>query len=99
MTQFEKPLFPLGRVVMTTNLERTLLASDPDALGELMGMFQRHQSGDWGDLGAEDKALNDEAAKEGLRILSAYVTRKGIRLWIITEWDRSVTTALLPEDY
>jgi hypothetical protein len=75
------------------------LASDPDALGELMGMFQRHQSGDWGDLGAEDKALNDEAVKEGLRILSAYVTRKGIRLWIITEWDRSVTTALLPEDY
>jgi len=32
-------------------------------------------------------------------LLSAYRTLRGEKLWIITEWDRSVTTLLLPEDY
>ena len=31
--------------------------------------------------------------------LSAYRTRKGVRIWIITEADRSVTTVLLPSEY
>ena len=45
----------------------------------------RHLSGDWGDLDEEDRSLNDAAVIDGSRILSAYTTRKGERLWIITE--------------
>ena len=41
--------------------------------------------GDWGDLDDEDKSLNDAALIDGSRILSAYVTRKGERIWVITE--------------
>ena len=29
----------------------------------------------------------------------AYCDRAGVKFWIITESDRSVTTTLLPEDY
>jgi hypothetical protein len=51
----------------------------------------------------EDKRANDRAVKEGTRILSAYdvLLEDGetVRIWIITEADRSVTTALLPEEY
>jgi hypothetical protein len=36
---------------------------------------------------------------EGSRLLSSYTARNGRRFWIITEWDRSVTTILLPEEY
>jgi hypothetical protein len=32
-------------------------------------------------------------------VLSAYVTRAGDRLWAITEWDRSATTLLTPDEY
>jgi len=55
--------------------------------------------GDWGDLSAEDKQLNDEAVQDGSRILSAYTTAKGAKVWVITEPDRSATTILLPDEY
>jgi len=56
-------------------------------------------TGDWGDLEDEDKKENELFVKEGLRILSAYNLETGVKVWVITEWDRSVTTILLPEEY
>jgi hypothetical protein len=50
-------------------------------------------------LSGADMRANAEALKEGTRLLSAYHLKDGRKLWIITEWDRSVTTALLPEEY
>ena len=41
---------------------------------------------------------NTAALKDGERLLSAYTLPGGERLWIVTEWDRSVTTLLLPEE-
>jgi hypothetical protein len=62
--------------------------------------LQRHRSGDWGELDAEDIAANDRAARGNERILSAYtLPTTGERIWIITEWDRSATTILLPSEY
>ena len=94
-------LFSLGQVVITTNLQHTLDNGDPDtnSMEELKTLIDRHVSGDWGDLDAQDKAANDQALKTGGRIFSAYTTNTGIKLWIITEADRSYTTCLLPADY
>ena len=67
---------------------------------ELILSLARHQSGDWGDsLPAADRRENDLAMDTGDRILSAYTSSRGVRYWIITDADRSCTTALLPEDY
>ena len=95
------PKFKLGKVVATpTSLQ--LLAQ----LGLSPSTFLcRHQGGDWGDICEEDKKLNDEAVKyEGdiekqQRTLSAYNLTATEKIWIITEWDRSSTTILLPEEY
>jgi hypothetical protein len=46
-----------------------------------------------GDLLADAAAL-----KEGNRLLSAFHLRDGTKIWIITEWDRSSTMLLLPEE-
>jgi hypothetical protein len=62
-------------------------------------LLHRHQIGDWGDLDDEDKKENELSVKEGFRILSAYELETGVKVWVITEWDRSVTTILLPEEY
>lgn len=84
---------PLGNVVIT-----------PNALGQLtpadiqLGL-QRHQSGDWGDLGEADRKENDNALCNGTRLLSSYRTNSGVTFWIITEADRSATTLLMPDDY
>jgi hypothetical protein len=58
-----------------------------------------HKHGDWGELPPEDVAANEWAVLEGSRVFSAYRTRLDETLWVITEWDRSVTTLLLPEEY
>ena len=60
--------------------------------------LQRHARCDWGEVCEEDKAQNDLALERGERVLSSY-TVAGRTIWIITEWDRSVTTILFPEDY
>lgn len=59
----------------------------------------RHQCGDWGDLSDEDKAENDFSVDEHLRIFSAYILPTGVKIWVITEADRSYTTILLPSEY
>lgn len=61
--------------------------------------LDRHFKGDWGDLVEEDKAANEVALLDGSRLLSTYHDRNGVKFWIITEADRSLTTVLLPEDY
>ena len=60
--------------------------------------FDRHLSCDWGDLCEEDRQANEDALKNGDRLMSAY-GKRGDKIWIITEWDRSVTTVLFPDEY
>jgi hypothetical protein len=88
-------LFPLGRVVATPGALRALEKAE-QAPQEFLA---RHVSGDWGDIPAEDRQENELALTRALRIVSAYTTSTGERLWIITEADRSATTFLLPEEY
>ncbi len=59
----------------------------------------RHISGDWGTLDEFDRQQNEQALQVGARLLSAYQTNQSERIWIITEWDRSATTLLLPSEY
>jgi hypothetical protein len=60
--------------------------------------LRRHAAGDWGELCPEDTSQNELGLKHGDRLLSVY-GEGGRRFWIITEWDRSVTTVLMPQDY
>jgi hypothetical protein len=46
----------------------------------------------------EHCAENERGLREGCRVLSAYPLPDGEKPWIITEWDGSATTFLLPED-
>ena len=95
------PRFPLGQIVATPGV---LDACPPVRLNACLA---RHASGDWGIVCDEDRAANDQALLDGLRLLSAYAIdparpAKGHGdncLWIITEADRSTTTFLLPSEY
>ena len=95
MVAMNNPLFKLGQIVATPAALEAL-----DRAGQQpWQLLVRHVQGDWGELDAEDRRLNDEAVKEESRILSAYTLKTGVRLWIITEADRSSTCLLLPEEY
>ena len=90
-----QPRFRAGQLVMTTGVndlvQRGALNPAP--------YIQRHLNGDWGDLCDEDRRSNDAALKNGDRLFSSYRITPDLKLWIITEWDRSVTTLLLPDEY
>ena len=90
-----KPKFQLGQLVATPGALKALQESGQSPCDFL----SRHVAGDWGEVCDEDKRLNDEALECGARLLSAYRTLHGVRIWIITEADRSATTAVLPEEY
>ena len=90
-----EPLFSLGQVVATPGAIDALNQAGQDALA----LLTRHIGGDWGELDEEDKAENDFSVKHNLRILSAYTLETGVKIWLITESDRSVTTFLLPSEY
>ena len=93
-------LFPLGRIVMTTNLQGRVQEANPEHWEEeLQGMIKRHASGDWGDLDDHDQGINAKALEHGGRLFSPFTTSSGLKVWVITEADRSCTTALLPDDY
>ena len=90
-----KPLFELGQLVATPGAIDLMFENEVPP-GQLLA---RHTSGDWGDLGQEDKQANDHAVASGhLRVFSAYKVGDD-KVWVITEGDRSSTTILLPEDY
>ncbi len=88
------PKFPLGRLFITATAVSALQESGQSPIDFLC----RHVRGDHGCLCTEDKQLNAQALTNGGRILSAFTTLKGAKLWIVTEADRSSTTLLLPEE-
>jgi len=95
MIQVNRPLFPLGQCVATPGALEALAAAV-----QTPGTFiDRHVCGDWGEVDAEDQQANQDALVHGSRLLSAYRTSLNVRIWVITEADRSVTTVLLPEEY
>ena len=61
--------------------------------------LDRHQRGNWGDVCEEDREANEQALKDGDRLLSVFHGPLGTKFYIITEWDRSYTTVLLPSEY
>jgi hypothetical protein len=66
--------------------------------------LQRHLSGDWGDVCEDDQEANEQSLLDGSRLLSAYHTKQGAKLWVITEATdddgvRSHTTLMLPDEY
>jgi len=90
----------LGQIVATPAALAAIEASGQNP----SEFLARHANKDWGELDDEDERLNDEAVQDGSRILSAYHTSDGTKIWIITDAEgddgqRACTTVLLPEEY
>lgn len=96
--------FALGNVVATRNVWE-LIDSNEQFSQFVSICLSRYIANDWGELDAEDLEANDHAVRNGERLIASYQIPEEVeevfedRLWIITEWDRSVTTLLFPGDY
>ena len=88
--------FATGQLVMTREVHDLIEQGRLDAACYIA----RHLKGDWGDVNDRDWQANDTALKRGDdRLFSSYDVAPDLTLWIITEWDRSATTLMLPSDY
>lgn len=90
-----KVKFRLGEVFITQGVNH---AFSPE---EIRRCIKRHVEGDWGNVCPEDREQNERGLdkEDPGRLMSVYPFEDGRILWVITEWDRSATTALLPEEY
>jgi hypothetical protein len=93
--------------VMTAGIADWMTDDEPRC-AFVAGCLARHHRGDWGDLDAEDWAMNDRAAMmRAGRLLSAYSAPEELdpidrRVWIITDDlddPDTVTTVLWPSEY
>ena len=89
--------FSLGKLVITKGIHDKMCSDIDFAIGVLES-FEKYRNGNWGDLCADDKAENEKAIKENERIFALYNIGSD-KIYIITEWDRSVTTILFPYEY
>lgn len=87
--------FPLGRLFMTQGAIEAL----EEAGQSPQDFISRHARLEQGELCNDDQRENEFSVDKPLRIFSAYKTSKGVKIWVITEADRSATTILLPEEY
>ena len=101
--------FPIGRVVATAAIAERM-TNDHRFKKFCEDSLIKHMTGDWGDVDPDDKQQNDASAdpENPGRILSVYNLTPELlvpyyqidkKIWIITEWDRSVTTILYPSEY
>lgn len=102
----------LGQLVATRAVAELQESNNEFAIF-IQACLNKYLNNNWGDLEEDDKKMNDQAVKSGEeRILAAYsfplnapwdATNgwggKEDKIWIITEWDRSVTTILFPGEY
>lgn len=92
--------FDLGQILATPGALEAL-----ESAGQSPAEFlARHVACDWGEVCESDKQANDEALKTGARLLSAYRSADGTKIWVITEAAdenerRAATTILLPSEY
>ncbi len=91
--------FELGRTVVTRGIDERMNESC-DFEKFVTMCLGKYAKCDWGDTCYEDKKSNENAVINGERILAVYIyPETGEKIWIITEWDRSVTTILFPDEY
>jgi hypothetical protein len=95
--------FNTGQIVATRGVY-DLVYENPEFAHFIQESLNLHVKADWGDVDEDDKQTNNQALKQGARLLSAYnderFPQNGMAtIWIITEADRSATTILFPNEY
>jgi hypothetical protein len=92
MIFLEQQKFLLGKIVLTPTALQSL------SVEEICRAIDRHCVGDWGLVCEADRAENKFALQHGLRVMSVFESKGGVRFWVLSEADRSVTTVLFPCD-
>lgn len=87
-------VLPVGELIIEAEIARWMLEGRLDPFPWL----RRHLADDWGELTDQERRGNAYAIVHGGEIFSSYRTDTGRTLWIVSEWDRRVTTLMLSSE-
>lgn len=90
--------FKTGQIVFTSGVSYDMKESI-EFTDFIINCLNRYKHLDWGDLGDDDKAMNNSAVRNNDDRIFAKYNYKQSAIYIITEWDRSVTTVLFNDEY
>ena len=94
--ELDERLFELGDVIFTEKALELILNRNLEAVAYI-GL---HVLGCWDDLPQHERQANHNAIQQGKRIISRYsIPPDNTGLWVVTEWNRTLTSVLLPEEY
>lgn len=85
------PRFRHGRLIMSSRVSELV----EQRRLHVQSYLQRHLNGDWGEVSAGTRQANEAALRTKEALFSAYAIDSELKLWIITEADRTVTTLLI----
>lgn len=92
-------MFEMGVIVVTRGVG-DLMDENRDFAYFVGTSLVRYSHCEWGELVEDDRKANDAALFVDDRIMGSYENGEhpDWKIWIITEWDRSVTTILFPDE-
>lgn len=91
-------MLKLGDIFVTIGV-KSIIDNNPLFRITIEICLELYERCNWGDTCKEDQKLNNRALIDNTRILAVYKIDENLKIWIITEHDRSYTTILLPEEY
>ena len=80
--------FDVGEIVITPAASAVLEANGLT----LDDLLARHQAGDWGDVSAQVREVNERGLLEQFNLQSTYSLSDGRRLMVVTNHQRTTTT-------
>ena len=87
----------LGQLVVTREVNAKM-AINTEFTKFIMNALAKYRNCNWGQTCKEDWELNDKAVINDWRVVAKYKNER-FEVFIITEWDRSATTILFPNEY
>ncbi|MDG9757857.1 hypothetical protein N5E31_03650 [Pseudomonas chengduensis] len=87
-------LFAIGALIFSPGIDRLMREGRLDPLP----YFQRHASGDWGNITDTQWQANNAALQSGDRLESSYAVHRELSICIVTEADRSATHIVLTSE-
>lgn len=89
--------FSLGKTIISSEV-CNLVETNKISTLDIATMISNHNIGEWGTVSEITKLNNEDSIiNKNSTILSRYVLND-ITFWVLTEYDHSVTTVLLPHE-